>query len=491
MKYPTLSLFLVAVFGGAAGCGEVSSKEEPDAGPDGPPASVPAKVRVLGFDPSGAVSSGLPDPTAIAVFTAPDGTVIQKGVVNAQGEAEAVVPEGSLVQTVQVLPITDPARKRVFIMNFHGIKPGDVVNAGLAPTLPLRRGDATGMTGTFTADANYTHEFETDCGSVTPAATTIALSLYDSCRGAGQVQMLATQRPLVVSRALPPRFRTLQFPFVIGGTFTVTPPPTGWTDMQAFTASSANLPEEITGVRFERSSVLRAGSPKMATVATTIEGDPPAGAVSATMSYPQGIGVRSIVTMNLEKTGFASQRLDAQTEGVATTHAFDATELPLPWVSAVTITPAERKISWTETGTGTPDFQGAATLFSYARDNIMYAVTVYDFAAPSPTRSITLPGLPSDYAELDPAQQTNPVTNNIAAVVHVDQSDVTGYDQARGNGLSMLAAVGASPVFADQPYRRRTSTASFLRQTVTGEGSAATASASELAALFPGFPIPQ
>lgn len=474
MKYPIAwSLLAVAV----VGCGEVSPKDsDPDAGADGPAAELPVKVRVLGLDAEGE-GTGIADPNAVAIFVGADNAVLKHGTVGPQGESQSLMPAGGMVQTIQVLETSTTAR-RVFIMNFHDVKPGDVVNAGIPRQLPDKHGVAMSMTGTFTATAGYDHSFETDCGEVTSAGPTVALSLYPNCRGT-TIDLLATQTPTTQPSRLPPRFLTMSFPFVAGGPFTI---PGNWVAMDLFTVALTNTPEDITSVRFDRWTQLKSGaSARVYNQNFTTVDDPPAGTVSATLRYPQGAGKRAVVSATLNKLGgFASQRLDVQTADVTNAQGMDATELPLPWISAVRFTGAERKLAWTETGTGTADLRVAVSSYTYTRDGIAYSVTAYDFSAPTATPSLVFPALPADYAELDPAQQTVAVTPGVGLVGYVDQSNLSGYEQARTQGINLVSVPGAVEAFSDQAYHRRTTLALMQRGVVEGS------SASSLSSI-PGF----
>lgn len=458
MKYQ-IAWSLLAVM--AVGCGEVTPKEEPDGGngPDAPAGDIPVKVQVLGIDASGR-STGIADPNAVAIFTAADGTIAKQGPVGPQGDAEASMSQGGTVQTLQVRDVSATS-KAVYIMTFHDVKPGDVVKSGPPRSLPDQRGLASTMTGTFTASTGYEHRFQTDCGAVTSAGPTVALSLYPNCRGT-TVEMLATQTPSTQPSRLLPRFLAMSIPFVAGGPFTVSG---NWTDMDLFTVALTNTPEDISEISFNRWTQLRAGaSARVANQSFTTATDPPAGTVSASLRYPQGVGKRAVVSVALRKgTGVAQQQIDVQTQDVGNAQGIDATELPVPWISATRLSVADRKLSWTETGGGAPDLRIGFAIFNYTRDGIDYAVTHYDFSAPSATPSITFSGLSSQYAEFDPAQQTVAVTGGIGLVGYVDQSNIDGYSQARTQGFNLVSAAGSIDAYTDQAYHRRTTLASVLQ----------------------------
>lgn len=451
MKYK-IACSLLAVVTLGAGCGEVPPAEPDAAGPDADAsvADKPVKVRALTIGASGN-GNGLPDPSAIVIFSAPDSTIVKQGLVNQQGEAESLVPAGGLVQTIQIAEST-ATNRRAYIMNFHGVKPGDVLNAGLSRTLPNLQGASTTMNGAFTATANYNHEFWSECGSFSSATSPVALTLRDGCRG-DTVDVLAIETSTLTPPAQP-RFVLTSTPYVNGGTFTV---PNTWTTMANFVLTLTNVPEDITNFSLSRATLFTAAASATVATQSAALGDPGAGTVVGSVPYPQGVGKRAVVTATLTKAGAgAPHRLEVLTSEVVGAQGIDYNDLPLPWLGALTSVPAERKLSWTETGAGTPDLRIAAATYRYVRDNITYDIFIYDFAAPSATPELVFPTLPTAYAEFDPAQQATAVAPTLGILALVDQSNVEGYDGARGLGVGMISSPGTTDQFAGQSFRRRT-----------------------------------
>lgn len=447
MKYQ-IAWSLLAVM--AVGCGEVTPKEEPDGGADGPAQAKPVKVRVTGMDPTGVYGTGMADANAIVIFSGDDNTVLQQGKVNAQGEAEATVPAGSTVQTLQVL---EPAAntKRVFIMTFHDVKPGDVLNAGVPRSLPGPRTTSTTMTSSFPANQSYTHTFHTECESLTPTASPFSFTFYEGCHG-DTVDILAIQSSTLTPPA-PTRYAVTKAPYASAGTITLN---TNWQPMSTFVATMTNLPEDITNLTINRSTFMRAGVAAPIGTQGFVFGDPPAGAAAASLLYAPGVGVRAAVSAVASKAAGFPHRFEVQTADISGTQTIDYNELSVPWINSVAYTGAERKVTWTETssGSGSPDVRIAASSFSYMRDNVSYAVTAYDIAKPSAALTLVFAPLPSAYAEFDPAQQAT-FTSNLAIISYVDQSNLNGYDEARVHGIGMVQAIGSSDSFADQSFRRR------------------------------------
>lgn len=449
------SVLAVAV----VGCGEVSNPPGADGGPDGnpdaPPMEQPVKVRVSAVATDGSTGSELPDGNAIAVFVGPDGSVIKHGQVNPQGEAEALAPAGSMLHTIQVSEPTATER-RVFIMSFHDVKPGDAIRSGLPRTLPDKRSTSTTMTGSFITNTAYSHTFFTECGSTTSAGPDVMLTLQDGCHGP-IVDVLGIQTSSAVP-PLPSRYAVSRPSYGAGGTFNLN---NTWQNMANFAITVSNLPEDITGVTLRRSTFMRAGAASPIAPQSISIGDPPAGAANGSVLYAPTAGVRAAVFADLTKaTGF-SHRLEVQTEGISSAQTIDYDELSVPWINTISYVGAERKISWTETasGAGTPDVRVAAATFRYVRGGITYNVTMYDISRPAAATSLVFAALPAMYAEFDPAQQTG-VTSSIAILSYVDQSNLDGYDAARPYGLSTISGVGATDQFIDQAYRRRFTVAS-------------------------------
>lgn len=435
------------------GCGEVTPKEsEMDGGPDGPVQAKPVKVRVTGMDPTGVYGTGVVDANAIVIFSGADNTVLQQGKVNAQGEAEAIVPEGSTVQTLQVLTL-DTGTKRVFIMTFHDVKPGDVLNAGVPRSLPETYGSSTTMTGNFAVNQSYNHSFYYECGSLPSSGPAVTMTFYERCHGAS-LDFLAIQTSVATPTTM--RYAVTKTNYQPGGMFEFS---TNWQPMANFVATMTNLPDDITTLTFSRSTFLRAGVASPVAPQSVGLGDPPAGAAAASIPYAPGAGTRAAVTASLSKGArgtFANQQYEVQTADIGNSETIDYNELSVPWVSPMTYSAAERKLSWTETasGSGTPDVRVAAFAFRFVRDNTTYNVTSYDISRPSSTTSVVATALPAAYAEFDPTQQTT--TNFLAGILAiVDQSNLNGYDDARQLGIGTIAAVGSTPLFPDQAYRRR------------------------------------
>jgi hypothetical protein len=457
MKYPIAwSLLAVAM----VGCGEVSPKDsDPDAGADGPAAEKTVKVRVTGVEMTGTNGTGLPDANAIAVFTKPDGTVVQAGKVNAQGEAEAVVPEGSTLQTLQVIEPTATTRT-VYIMTFHDVKPGDVIKSGLPRALVNTRNTSTTMNASFTFDQSYSYTFNTECSSPAPTTSPFVLTFFEGCHG-DVVDILGIQTSVLTPPG-PTRFALTRPDYVAGGNVTLN---ANWQNMANFVATMSNLPDDISSLSMRRSTFMRDGAVSAIAPLNVSLGDPPAGSAAGSIPYAPGVGKRAAIVATLSKgvRTYANQQFEVQTADIAGAETIDYNELSVPWVSPLTYTAAERKLSWTETpsGSGSPDIRVAAFGYRHIRDTITYTVYSYDIARPTVTPSIVVSGLPAAYAEFDPTQQAA-AAFVVGVLAYVDQNNVNGYDDARKLGIGIISGVGSNDLFPDQAYRRRSTTSSVV-----------------------------
>jgi hypothetical protein len=387
--------------------------------------------------------------------------VIQAGQVDAQGEAEAVVPEGSMLQTLQVVEPTATTRT-VYIMTFHDVKPGDVIKSGLPRALVNTRGTSTTMNGIFTVDPSYSVTFNAECTSPAPTASPFALTFYEGCHG-DTIDILGIQTSTLTPPG-PSRYALTRADYAAGGNVTLN---ATWQNMANFVATISNLPDDISSLSIRRSTFLRAGAVPSVAPQTVTLGDPPAGSAAVSIPYAPGVGKRAAIVATLNKgiRTYAAQQLEVQSADIGGTETLDYNELSVPWVTPLTYTAAERKLSWTETpsGPGAPDVRVAVFGYRHVRDTITYTVFSYDMARPTTTPSVVVSGLPTAYAEFDPTQQAA-ATFVVGLVAYVDQNNVNGYDDARKLGIGIVAGVGLTDLFPDQSYRRRVTTSTARAQ---------------------------
>jgi hypothetical protein len=299
--------------------------------------------------------------------------------------------------------------------------------------------------------ASYSHMFYTACGGTGGSSGTATLSLYDGCHGA-TFDLVA----VATSSSDPPDVRYVDIPnvtFAANGSITV---PNTWTESDAFTATLANVPVNISGILLTRASYL---GETPAALGNASADSPTPGVVSMTAPYVQGLGTRSQVDIALHDANASGfQVFSARVANVAGTQGLDLSQEPLPWIVGAPVETTS-SISWDQLDTGTADVRlvtwaGHWTVGSRT-DFINW--TIEDGAT---TTSVTLPGLPSKYSEFDPAQATGVVLGH-GGVEYIDYDRLQGYDDARSFGPNLGDLLDDLGVFVDMPVQRRTSRAAF------------------------------
>jgi hypothetical protein len=439
-----------------AACGEIASPQvEPDPEPtptptptpDPDPApSPPIKVTVLSM-----AGDGKPDDKAIVVFVDNQGNVVKDIKVDAAGHAEAELPSGGGVHAIRL--DASGGSRAALIQTVTDVAPGDELVIGLEAQsdLPLS-GGASQMVGTFTPfAANFFHVFFTECGGVTAAGASFTLVLRDSCHGA-KVPLLAIASPPASSSAAP-QFVATSIDHVAGGSFTV--PPT-WQAMSPFALSWTKVPPNLSSITGNRLTIMGPGlsrpiAPQQANVFS-----PPAGTVNVTVPFAAGVGARALVETFLASADAVSPQLVlARTAAVTATQAVDLSAQTLPWITAAP-RPTATGVSWQQRVEGSPDLRLVTWSGTITRDGVATAVR-WSVADGSVASSMTLPGLPSAYASIDPTKQPATAVAPISGQVqYVDHSEVAGYPQAHRFPIALAAAGRGSGLFLDRPYQVRT-----------------------------------
>ena len=413
----------------------------------GSAATTMVEVTVLSLN-----ADGLPDTGAVAMFLDPSGTLIADGLVDAAGHAQADMPGGG---SVTVLRINDetPTHRDVGLTTITSVRPGDKLVVGDTAS-PMAFADApTTMAVTFTPyAANYSYMFYTACGGTGGSAGNATLYLYNACHGS-TFDLLA----VATSSDTPPDVRYVAIPnvpYAANGSITV---PNAWSTTGSFMATLANVPANLSSLSLTRSLYL--GEATATTASTSID-TPHAGLVSVTAPYVQGLGTRSQITLGLhEQNASGFQTFVARVANTAGTQGLDLGQEPLPWIAGV-VSETPTTVSWDQIGTGAPDVRLVtwSGYWSVGTRTDYVAWTVEDGDA---TSSLTLPGLPAKYAELDPTHQTT-ISLGHAAVQYLDYDRLNGYDEARKYGPQLGGPLEDLGVFVDEPVQVRISHSGFF-----------------------------
>lgn len=420
-------------------CGTVS-KDTPDAAIDAPMG--PVTVTTLTNSGDGRI-----DAAATVVFLDGAGNTVHMATVDAQGKISAQLPGPG---TVHVLRVTTSGTARtVGIQTFTGVRPGDAITAGLRRTPALRSGAATNMTGTFTPLTGYAYSFINDCGvlPLVGMGNTITPLFYEGCRD-GDIELFA----IATAVGMPDRYAYTAFPHAANGTFTI---PNAWGLFGNFSLSISDVPDDVTSLDATRYMYLSPSSiTPVAPRGVAVTGDPPTGTTILTIPYAAPIGARALVVTNLGVTGAVAQhQLGTRSATITAALSQSASSLPLPWLTTRPV-PSATGLSWTQTGTGTPDLRLTTWSGRFTTSNgVLTTVTwsLADDGAGAP--AITLPGLPADLAQYDPTKHAStPISGE---VVFVDRSDLTSYNEARPNAIEYLLPMTSMGFDGDKAFTMR------------------------------------
>ena len=441
-----LVLLWAAVIGVA--CGEVKNAQPDaaiDAGIDAPPDAPPGPVLVTVLSSTG---NGAPDVTARVVFQDPQGALVLDAMVDAMGKAQALLPSGGAVTVVRVVSNT-PTTHNAILTTITGVKPGDDLVIGLKRrAVTADEGGATQMNVSYTTVAGATYyQFFYACGNggIVQTAPPNVLAFRDSCHGAS-FDLLATAQGGTI---VPPRFTYLSgVTHTSGGSFTM---PFGFTPMTTFTVNATNTPAEVTSISSSRWSLIE--NSVAARQNGSVSGDPPAGAVTMTMPYAQGVGTSSQVEVTFTRPGVTMQH-QVRTATLASSISIDLGEYELPVLTGQGVT--RTGATWTAMTPGdAPD--GQVLLWSADWTVGAQARSVnWDVIGPASLTGQPLPRLAAVLAEYDPAAQTVAVRVKTAVLYMANYDVVAGYD-----GFRQMAETLVLPQFEDMgafvgmPHQRR------------------------------------
>jgi hypothetical protein len=429
--------------GGAGDAAVPDDGAAADAGQDDAGGPLPVSIRVNAQN-----GSGSPDPGAIAVFTDADGTVVFDGLVDANGEATAVLEPGGEVTVIRLS--AGGTNRNAFLMTITDVQPGDELLFGPLPYAGTGPQVGT-MATTYTPYPNASpHVFYTACDAQTAPATTAAgpaLSFYEDCQPAELDLLLVATLPTSVPRFVAMHDVDLQ----LGATIAV---PNSYSVMNSFTVNFTNVPAEVTRISANRATIL--GRQNTYTSSANIP-EAGAGVVSLAMSYPPGIGDQAQILANVYRSGTVGfQVLEQQTNQIAASAGFDLSAGALPWFTSEPFFDGSA-VAWTETGTGTTDIRFVELGGSWPEDGNTRSV-YWMIATPPGGSAVTLPYLPAGYANIHPAAQAT-INNAYASVMYQDYDVYDGYAEAHliAQTLAGYEQIRDTGAFPGQNVTRRAS----------------------------------
>jgi hypothetical protein len=431
-------------------CGKEASFADagPDAptAPDGattPDADTTPDARVRGpvtVDVRSMNQDGLPEVEAPVVFVDIDGTVTRTAT-DADGRASAEVAPGASVTVVW------PRGAGARLVTILAIVPGDELFVGTRASLGEDRTGRTTVTlapqAGLAANVAYT-----TCGSVQsqePQSTTVETGWFAFCEQSDDdfLVMAYDEGGAVDS------FVYLGNQPNASGHPTAVTMPTAWQAPVDYIASLRNVPDTITSadVRLR----VRSGTSSLLSFRSFV--DTPPGTTDVTFTDVPLAGDSFDVNASFARTDpdgvLRAQRIRLQ-HAPAATGTVDL-GAALPFVTSATLDLAERRVSWTEMGTGTPDVQ-VTTVFYDRTKGQGYEWRVI---APGGTGALTLPALPAEVGEVAPLPTDSTFDGDVLLVAtgsHDTRAmrstlDIDYFDWREGTGAPPDDRVVVSGVF--------------------------------------------
>ena len=417
--------------------------------PPPPPVDAPARVSVTVLSDLG---NGLPDTTARVIFAGPSNQLVQQGLVGTAGDASADLPGGGLVHVVHVSDFSTTSRF-VRLLSIR-VQPGDNLTFGEAVSVP--QGTRITVDGTFTPIENLStlYTFAHPCGRGSPTSGGGDVVRLDSVVGCLPASFDVLGTTSIPNNPPVPRF--VWFKATPAGGFAAP----AMTEMQRFNAVINRVPvgsfvdvARVTALPpyFDRAAGTDAPATGTDTTVTAFPFYPPPPADST------AIGIVN-VKIRPSESAEPVQILQVRVAGSAASAVLDLEELPLPVVQTAP-TLSGKVVSWTQTGSGTPDLRQVTVSSSYAIGTLNYSVS-WTLIDGDSTNTVELPGLPAMFVDFDPTQQPAPRPGN-GRVVYVNYSNLQGFDAARRLPLGSLGEQGLAffgrGLFEGQLYSVRAS----------------------------------
>lgn len=382
----------------------------------------PVKVRALSV-----LGTGAAETDVRVLFQDRAGAVVADVPVDIEGRAEAFLPDGGSVTVIKRISETADL-KATLIDTVQDVVPGDEITLGSEQLVELaKQGGQTAMSATYQASPTATYQFFTRCATVSTNASPVQLAFQDGCL-TPKFDLLAIQVDT------PPRFlHATGISYAAGGSFNL---PDSFIPMQSFTITARAIPEEISSITFRRSSLL--GDTAVGEQISQPAGDPAAGTLVGTVPFPQNVGTRSEIEIELARAdAIGIQRYQARTPTLTSSVEADLGVRELPWLASPEVDLEGAR--WQQLTPGaSPD--GMQMLLTAAwrvveqRQLVLWRIArKYD---PGVT-TFPLPALPATAADVDPRQFPDAVAGQ-TSLSFVDYPDVEGYEELKRNATALL-----------------------------------------------------
>ncbi len=410
--------------------------------PDGLAAGV-VTVHVLNR-----TGDGAPDASATVVIADAAGTLVADGLVDSAGRFVAEGVTGPVTVTAIRYTTNGPTEVSADLTSVVGVLPGEDITIGLKrrPTV-LNQGGQSSMNVSFVpfAGAALAYAFATDCQAIATTTTSspVGLTFFDSCRQ-------PTFDLLAVSSTTGQYLARQNVAFMAGGTTAAG----GFSPMANFSITASNTPVGFSRISATRRTVLEHTAVLPTTVAVT---NPPTGAGTYTVMYPPLPWARTEVTLGLSSVDSDTfQQLEARTGAAVSNLALDLGALTLPFIDG--FIPTATGITWLVTVPG-GEGDGMIALWRGGWTASKTVAVNWTLIQPTSTTGLTLPRLPSTYAELDPSAQAATVTPaQGCSATMFDYDRLDGYGAYRLAGQTYSASMlDAATEFGLTAFTRRVS----------------------------------
>jgi hypothetical protein len=439
----TLAALVIASCGTSSG-GAVDGPAGSDAGHGDAKTADAARAGRVDVAVLSRWADGAPDPSATVMFMDPSGTIVQVETTDAGGNAHAEVPAGSSVTVIQ-LNETDGLRD-FELTTIRGVRPGDHLHARREALYQAVGAATDTMSLTYPAPPSDGVRVWGPCG---PGIS--SLSFASECT-TPTFSVLA----LAVDAVAEPTAAFWQhgIDHIPGGTIDLTGP---WQPLEQKPFTVENVPagtSQVWGAWWPRIGHEIFGSMYNQTFDA-----PQQPTVALSARVPPGSDYPSIAEAALVHGGGKTDKIILSMTTAPDSLTFDlaANMIPVPTTVVATTTGA----SWSASA-GSAD---SREVIWHARwtdtiDHRLGWVVIDRSDAPS---QMTLPRLPTEFAEDDPASVTPALFSELDATVrYVDQDDVATWDDARQLGAWLAEPIAERFLSGDRRVRITTgSTTSF------------------------------